>query len=271
MTDHYVLFGNPLSHTRSPAIHRTFAEQFGEDISYEAREIPEGSYPEALRDFIAAGGAGANVTSPFKKLAVQNADHVLDAAQAAGAANCLKIVGGKVHAQNFDGIGLTRDITTNIGVPMRGKRVLLLGAGGAACGAALPFLNERPSALVIANRTRAHAEDIRDRLADFGSIKAIGYEEIVEGYDIVLDATSCALQGIAPPVPQLAFEGCQLAYGLAYGKGVTPFMARALAQGVSTVDGVGMVVEQAAEAFEWWRGQRPQTGQMIDDLRKSLS
>lgn len=264
MTDRYAVFGNPLSHTKSPFIHGEFARQTGEDMRYEAIEAPLDGFEAAVRAFFDAGGKGINVTVPFKVEAHDLADARREAAAICGASNCLTLEGDRLVAENFDGVGLVRDIAVNLGVPLAGKRVLIAGAGGATRGAVAPFLAAGVGEVVIANRTVAKAEAIRDLLGDRGTVSAVGYDGIEGGFDLVLNSTSASLTGAALPIPAGAFAGCPLAYDLAYGKGKTPFLQQAEAAGAAQLaDGIGMLVEQAAEAFLWWRGKRPDTAPVI--------
>lgn len=273
MTDRYALFGHPLSHTKSPLIHMTFARQADQDIDYQAIEAPLGRFPDALHAFIAGGGRGCNVTAPFKLEANALATRRLPRAEMAGAANCLKFEGSEIIADNFDGIGLLTDIEVNLGQPLAGKRVLLLGAGGAARGALLPFLAAGPAALMLVNRTVEKAHALARQFAGHGPIASGGYADLADQhFDIVVNATSASLRGEMPPVPDSAFAGAGLAYELAYGKGLTPFLSRARQQNAARLaDGVGMLVEQAAEAFAWWRGVRPGTARMITTLTIPLA
>lgn len=267
MTDHYTLFGNPIRHSRSPAIHAGFARSLGEVIEYTITECPDADFEAAVASFRAAGGRGANVTAPFKLRAAALADTVSPAARLAGAANCLTFSDDGIHADNFDGIGLVRDIEINLGVPLKGLRVLLLGAGGAGRGAALPILDSDPRELVIANRSPERAVEIRDRLTNHRNVTALPLDRIAGGFDVVLNATSASLDGDCPEMPDDAFAGAELAYDLTYAKGMTPFLARARADGARQLsDGVGMLVEQAAEAFALWRGVRPDTASMIREI-----
>lgn len=271
MTARYAVFGNPISQTKSPFIHAAFARQFGEDMTYEAIEAPLNGFAESVRAFASAGGRGINVTVPFKVEAFELADEKRDAAQICGASNCLKFEDGRILAENFDGIGLRRDIEQNIGVSLQGKRVLIAGAGGATRGAVAPFLAAGVSELVVANRTVKKAEAIRDLLSARGPVSACGYDDLDDGFDIVLNSTSASLSGELPPIPLAAFQGCRLAYELAYGKGKTPFLKLAEKGGAEKrVDGVGMLVEQAAEAFDWWRGKRPETAAIIAEMTVPL-
>ncbi|MDQ7954728.1 MAG: shikimate dehydrogenase [Pseudomonadota bacterium] len=277
MTDSYAVIGNPIGHTKSPLIHGRFAQQTAQDLRYTAIEgplAPEGAFAGVVRSFIAEGGQGLNVTAPFKLQAFALADELSDRARMAGAVNALKFVDGRILAENFDGIGLLRDIAVNLNRPLAGRRVLLLGAGGAARGALLPFVEAGPKELVIANRSVAKAEALVEQVrGQGGPVRACGYDELAaEGaFDLVVNATSASLTGALPPVPATVFQADGLAYELAYGKGLTPFLKVASDAGVRQLaDGVGMLVEQAAEAFEWWRGVRPQTRAVIEQLTVPL-
>ncbi|MDQ7974156.1 MAG: shikimate dehydrogenase [Rhodocyclaceae bacterium] len=277
MTDSYAVIGNPIGHTKSPLIHGRFAQQTAQDLRYTAIEgplAPEGAFAGVVRSFIAEGGKGLNVTAPFKLQAFALADELSDRARMAGAVNALKFVDGRILAENFDGIGLLRDIAVNLNRPLAGRRVLLLGAGGAARGALLPFVEAGPKELVIANRSVAKAEALVEQVrGQGGPVRACGYDELAaEGaFDLVVNATSASLTGALPPVPATVFQADGLAYELAYGKGLTPFLKVAGDAGVRQLaDGVGMLVEQAAEAFEWWRGVRPQTRAVIEQLTVPL-
>lgn len=267
MSDFYAVFGNPVAQTKSPQIHTAFAAQFGEDMRYNAIEAPLDDFTGAVRRFIAEGGRGINVTVPFKVEAEVLADESHEAAALCGAANCLKFEGDQIIAENFDGVGLVRDIEANLGLKLKGKNVLFAGAGGATRGAIVPFLEAGVAEITIANRTLAKAEEVRDMLGPRGSLHACGYEALDQGFDVVLNSTSASLSGELPEIPSVVFEGAALAYELAYGKGKTPFLQLAEESGAGQiVDGVGMLVEQAAEAFNWWRGKRPDTTNLIERL-----
>jgi shikimate dehydrogenase len=275
MTDKYAVIGNPIGFTKSPLIHLTFAKQSGQDIQYTAIEGKIGKFAAQIDQFRADGAKGLNITAPFKLDAFAYATDLSESAQRAGAVNCLKFDGARVFAENFDGVGLTRDITVNLSVPMRGKRVLLLGAGGAARGALLPFLRQQPAELVLVNRTLSKAAALGTEFAAAGNLVVCGYPELIDlagQFDLVINATSASLRSELPPVPPNAFSGVALAYELAYAKGLTPFLKAAQTAGVRRLaDGVGMLVEQAAEAFEWWRGVRPPTGPMIEKITVPLT
>ncbi|RYY17250.1 MAG: shikimate dehydrogenase [Alphaproteobacteria bacterium] len=274
MTDQYAVIGNPIGHTKSPMIHQAFAERTKQDLDYSAILGTIGGFGDDAAAFRKNGGRGLNVTAPFKLDAFRYATRLQEGARLAGAVNCLSFDGDDAIGANFDGVGLTRDIKRNLGFPLRGKRILLLGAGGAVRGALLPFLEQQPAELVLVNRTVAKANALGEQFASYGALVTTGYEQLAQErgqYDIVVNATSASLQGELPPVSASVFgHGC-LAYDLLYGTGLTPFLRLAKNAGVQHIaDGVGMLVEQAAEAFEWWRGIRPDTSPMIKQLTMPL-
>ncbi len=267
MNERYAVFGNPIEHSKSPAIHAAFAASLGQTIDYSKQLAPLDSFPQAIRDFIAVGGKGANVTMPFKLEAYALATHKTEQAKRAGAVNALKFIGDEIHAQNFDGVGLVNDIQTNLGFALKGKRVLMLGAGGAARGAVLPILDAEPDVLVIANRTLTKGLALAEQFFGFGNIQVQAPEALYKPFDIVINATSASVTGACPEIAPQVFGKNTLAYEMMYGKGLTPFLK--LAQGAGAkhmADGVGMLVEQAACAYEWWRGVRPQTQSLITTM-----
>ena len=268
MPDRYAVIGHPVSHSKSPLIQNAFAEQTGQDMVYGIVEAPLDGFHSAVAAFRAAGGKGMNVTAPFKLQAFELATNPSDRARPAGASNALKVDGDRMFAEHFDGVGMVRDITRNLGFPVRGHRVLVLGAGGAARGVVQPLLAETPALLAVANRTSGKAEALRQLFAGVGTLEAGGLDDFVDtAFDIVINATSASLQGETPAVPASAFRKGGLAYEMVYGKGLTPFLALAQASGAGRLaDGVGMLVEQAAEGFEWWRGVRPDTRGVIERL-----
>ncbi|HSV55428.1 MAG TPA: shikimate dehydrogenase [Burkholderiaceae bacterium] len=268
MTDRYAVIGNPIGHTKSPMIHGSFAQATDQDIDYSAIESPLDGFARAVHAFRDAGGHGMNVTAPFKLQAFALATDKLERAELAGAANALKFEGDRILADNFDGVGLVNDITRNLRVPMKDARVLLLGAGGAARGALLPFLAQQPVELVVANRTVATAKALADKFASHGRVIASGYGDLPgQRFDIVVNATSASLRAELPPVPADVLKDATLAYELVYGNGLTPFLRLARNAGVPQLaDGVGMLVEQAAEAFAWWRGVHPGTRALIERM-----
>jgi shikimate dehydrogenase len=270
MTDRYALFGNPVSQSKSPLVHGTFARQTGQDLSYEL--IQADAFAAAADRFRAEGGRGCNVTKPFKLDAFDYATDRNERARLAGAVNCMKFEGDRAIAENYDGVGLANDIESNQGFRLKGRRILLLGAGGAARGALLPFLQREPALLVVCNRTVSKARTLRDLFGAMGNVQATGYSELGgEAFDIVVNATSASMAGECPPITRAQFGAGSLAYELVYGKGLTPFLRLAQETGRARVaDGVGMLIEQAAEAFEWWRGVRPDTAPLIRQMMVPL-
>ena len=276
MTDRYAVIGNPIDFSKSPFIHMSFAQATGQDIEYAKVLGPLGQFNATVDAFRQDGGLGMNVTAPFKLDAFHYATQHSAAAKLAGATNALKFQGKEVLAENFDGVGLVRDVVHNLGCALHKKRVLLLGAGGAARGALLPFLAQAPQQLVISNRTASKAEELAKIAALYASesteVQAIAMGQLSgRQFDVVFNATSASLRGELPAVPASAFAPDALAYELAYGKGLTPFLRLAQNAGVRQLaDGVGMLAEQAAEAFLWWRGVRPDTQQVIKELTVPL-
>ncbi len=264
MADRYAVIGHPVAHSRSPRIHALFAAQTGQDLTYEAILAPLDGFAATLRAFAAAGGRGANVTVPFKEEACRLADRRSPRAQAAGAANTLSFAEDGIAADNTDGAGLVRDLSANLGVTLAGKRILLLGAGGAARGVILPLLDARPAELTIANRTEAKAIALA---AAFPGTTGCGLPPLAgRSYDVVINATSAGLADATLPLADELFAPGCLAYEMVYGR-ETPFMAQARRAGARTADGMGMLVEQAAEAFLVWRGIRPDTDPVLRELR----
>jgi len=276
MTDRYAVIGNPIDFSKSPFIHMSFAQSTDQDIEYTKVLGPLGQFHSTVDEFRQAGGLGMNVTAPFKLDAFQYATQRSAAAELAGAANALKFQGHEVLAENFDGVGLVRDVVHNLGHALKNKRVLLLGAGGAARGALLPFLAEGPQQLVISNRNESKAEDLAKIATQHKTVsttvEAVAMNQLgAMQFDVVFNATSASLRGELPAVPATVFGPGALAYELAYGKGLTPFLRLAQNAGVRQLaDGVGMLAEQAAEAFVWWRGVRPDTRHVIKELTVPL-
>ena len=273
MIERYAVVGNPIAHSKSPEIHAAFARQTGHDIDYSRLLAPLDGFRTTVESFRAAGGKGVNVTVPFKLEAFDLADEVSQRARDAGAANFLRFDNGRVRADNTDGVGLIRDIVHNLRFGLAGKRVLLLGAGGAAQGVLTPLLEHEPSILTIANRTVEKAlrlaESLRHKPVAASSVLcAMRFGELAgHHFDLVINATSAGLQGELPPLPADAFAAGAFAYDMMYGATPTPFLAFAAAHGAKTCDGLGMLVEQAAESFLLWRGVRPETAPVIAQLR----
>ena len=272
--DRYVVIGNPVEHSKSPRIHALFAAQTAQDLTYERLLAPIDGFVSSVRAFIAAGGRGANITVPFKEEAFRLADQLSARAAAAGAVNTLRFdTNGTIFGDNTDGAGLVRDITANLRRSLRDKQVLLLGAGGAARGVILPLLLEGPARLYIANRTPAKAAalvnefnmlpDTPPERLDGGSLSNLAGQH----FDVIINATSAGLTDSALDLPDGLFAEGALAYDMVYGRD-TPFMQQALAAGAQVADGLGMLIEQAAESFSIWRGVRPQTQPVIQALRQ---
>ena len=270
MTDKYCVFGNPISHSKSPIIHAAFARQTGQDIEYRAILAPTDGFADAVDAFIAEGGKGANVTLPFKQEAYQLATRLTLRAEQAGAVNTLVFKADEVVGDNTDGVGLLRDIMITLNYPIRGKRILLLGAGGAARGVVGPLLGEQPESLTIANRTVVRARSLAEHFASTGPVTGCGYDELAgRQFDIVINATSASLSGTMPPLPNGIFAPGSLAYKMMYGLGDTPFRAFAREQGAGMIsEGLGMLLEQAAESFFVWRGVRPDCAPVAELLQK---
>jgi shikimate dehydrogenase len=276
MSDRYAVFGNPIGHSKSPFIHARFAAQLGEDIRYEAILAPLDGLAATVRRFLAEGGRGANVTLPFKEEAWRLADRRTPRAEAAGAVNTLAVTDDGLLGDNTDGAGLVRDLSANLGRPLTGRRILLLGAGGAARGVLAPLLAAAPAEILIANRSTEKALALA---AGCGSprVAGTGFAALpARPFDLVINATSASLAGEVPPVDGRHFAPAALAYDMMYGAGDTAFLAamRRLVcpanPGLLLADGLGMLVEQAAEAFALWRSRRPATSAVLAELRAQL-
>ena len=273
--DRYAVIGNPIAHSKSPQIHTAFARQTGQALQYEALLAPLDGFARTVEDFRAAGGRGANVTVPFKLEAFALSTRRTPRARAAGAVNTLTFDGDEVLGDNTDGAGLVRDLLINLGHTVAGRRVLLLGAGGATRGAILPLLHAGPAELRIANRSADKAEALAaDFAAEAGKARLEGgsFAALADRkFDLVINATSASLAGERLPLPRGLYAEGALAYDMMYGRSHTPFMCAALADGAARVaDGLGMLVEQAAESFALWRGVRPDTAPVRAALRQQI-
>jgi shikimate dehydrogenase len=269
--DRYGVFGNPIGHSKSPQIHRLFAEQTGQALSYEPLLAPLEDFAGFARDFFNTG-QGANVTVPFKEQAYRLADQLSERALRAGAVNTLKkLEDGRLLGDNTDGLGLVRDLLDNAGVTLQGKRILLLGAGGAVRGVLEPLLAQRPAALVIANRTLAKAKQLAGEFAELGPVSASAFEQLLGPFDVIINGTSASLGGELPPLGDDLIEpGITFCYDMMYAAQATPFCQWAAQREAFSRDGLGMLVEQAAAAFELWRGVRPETPAVLAALRRQL-
>jgi shikimate dehydrogenase len=272
--DQYAVYGNPVKHSKSPQIHAAFAEQTGQQLHYRAHKVELGRFAEAASQFFSHGGKGLNITVPFKLDAFEFASQLSGRARRAGAVNTLALQDdGGVYGDNTDGVGLVRDIHDNLGWDLSGRRILVLGAGGAVRGILGPLLKQGPAHVLIANRTVAKAQSLAKQFEDLGQVAGCSYEGLASGqFDLIINGTSSSMSGDLPPLPHhiLSNDGC--AYDMMYSADPTPFMRWAAGETAWAVsDGLGMLVEQAAESFCIWRGVRPDTKPVIELVRQSLS
>jgi shikimate dehydrogenase len=275
MTDKYAVFGNPIAHSKSPDIHRQFAEQTGQALSYEKQLVDPQGFEAAADAFFAGGGKGLNITVPFKQDAYAYVARTTPRARRAGAVNTLTLeADGTILGDTTDGIGLVGDIVHNLGWEIRHKKVLILGAGGAVRGVLEPLLEQQPQHVVIANRTVDKALQLAKGFAEFGYLLGCGFDMLGEQqFDLVINGTSASLQGDLPPLPDSLInpDAVTVCYDMLYGAEPTPFMQWAAERGALVSDGLGMLVGQAAESFALWRGVRPETAPVIADIRAKLA
>ena len=272
VNDRYVVIGNPIAHSKSPQIHSRFAQQTSQSIDYERLLAPLDAFDQTLKSFIASGGRGANVTVPFKLDAFRAATQLSPRARAAEAVNTLRFDAGEIFGDNTDGVGLVRDIVYNAKFEISGKAVLLLGAGGAARGVIQALLSESPSQLVIANRTPERANVLVEQFAHEAKsvLQASSFADLQSDFDLIINATSASLASELPAVPSSIFASQSFVYDMMYSSNPTLFMQLAESHGAMTRDGLGMLVEQAAESFFIWRGVRPETASVYQWLRTQL-
>ncbi|MDH3914776.1 MAG: shikimate dehydrogenase [Chromatiales bacterium] len=271
-TDLYGVVGHPVGHSRSPLIHRLFAGQTGQDMDYVPIDAAPGQFEEVLAEFHRRGGRGLNITLPYKGDAYRFATRLTPRSETAQAVNTLCWRDDEVLGDNTDGAGLVTDLTANLGFTLSGRRVLLLGAGGAARGAIAPLLERSPAEVVIANRTVSRAQDLATRFSALGPVSAAGFDDLEGVFDLVINSTSASLTGEVPPLPVTSVSTDTLCYDMMYQKGPTAFLAWAGMRGACVIaDGTGMLVEQAAESFFMWRGIRPDTGPVLRAVRSQLS
>jgi shikimate dehydrogenase len=269
--DRYAVIGNPIGHSKSPQVHALFAQQTRQVMIYERLLAPLDNFAGAVRDFVAQGGRGANVTVPFKLEAFALAQELTPRAQSAGAVNTLSFSAGRIKGDNTDGIGLVRDIMINAAVPLKGRSVLLLGAGGAARGVILPLIEANIASLVIANRTQNRAQELAQHFSALAvPVSASTFGQLDRTFDVIINATSASLSSDLPPLPDAVFGPDTLAYDMMYSAQPTLFMQHAAQRGAHVRDGLGMLVEQAAESFQIWRGVRPETASVYQWLRGQL-
>ncbi|MCY4427776.1 MAG: shikimate dehydrogenase [Halieaceae bacterium] len=271
--DKYAVFGNPVRHSKSPGIHKAFAQQFRQEIQYRAILVAHGGFTKAADRFFSSGGHGLNVTVPFKPDACRYANRLSARARRAGAANTLKkSESGQILAYNTDGPGLVRDLVGNLGWEISGRQVLVLGAGGAVRGVLETLLGENPAQLTVANRTVAKARDLASCFTEFGPVRGGGFEELAgQQFDLVINGTAASLVGELPPLSTGLLTERSCCYDMMYAGEPTIFMRWAARNAAWAVaDGLGMLVEQAAESFYLWGGRRPQTGPVIAAVRREM-
>ena len=277
MTEKYCVMGNPITHSRSPWIHTRFAELTNEPVTYTRQHVELDSFQQAVKAFAATGGKGCNITVPFKLEASELATNKSERVTLAGAANTLTInADGTISADNTDGLGIVADITRNAGVNITGRDVLLIGAGGAAAGVLGPLLREKPRRIVIANRTVEKAKHLADSHAAIAyetgtELASSALDAITEDFDIIINGTASSLAGAESPVPASVLRQGALAYDMMYGEKAQGFLDWATRHGAVARDGLGMLVEQAAESFIIWRGVRPPAEQVLRELRAEIA
>lgn len=276
-TDRYAVFGKPVAHSLSPDIHTAFAKQTGQVLRYDKQEILPGTFADQARAFFASGGKGLNVTLPYKTEAFTFANTLTERARRAGAVNTLALKadnGASIIGDNTDGAGLVRDLCNNLCWPVSGQRLLILGAGGAVHGVLEPLLKQNPALIVIANRTVSKAQALAEDFSDLGNLRGIGFDKLenFSPFNLVINGSSASLAGELPPLPDNLVTPDSHAYDMMYSAEPTVFMAWMTARQVKNIaNGLGMLVEQAAESFYIWRGIRPKTKSVFDSLRKALS
>ena len=269
MADRYGVVGHPISHSRSPIIHRVFATQTAQDLTYEAFDVAPEALAKQLKGFASAGVRGLNITVPHKEATARLMDNLTDRAHLAGAVNTVTLTeGGKLDGDNTDGVGLLTDLTVNLGVSLKGARILILGAGGATRGIAPALLGSGPKELRIANRTLDRAKDLARAFGQLGKVSACRFDELGgQQFDLIINATSAGLHGEVPPFPASIITAEVVCYDLSYAMTDTPFVTWAKSNGaISVHQGWGMLVEQAAESFLIWRGVRPDTRPVREKL-----
>ncbi len=267
--DRYGVMGHPVSHSRSPIIHRLFAAQTAQVLQYELLQVSPDKLEQAIRQFQRTGGKGLNITVPHKREVCRLTDQLSERARSAGAANTLTFQDEEIVGDNTDGIGLLRDLVVNLGLNLEGADVLILGAGGATRGIVSPLLEMLPKSLMIANRTLDKAQALAERFEDLGPVSACSFNDVpvTESYDLIINATSAGVRGETPPYPQAAVSQKTFCYDLSYGLSPTPFSVWARENGAArSVMGWGMLVEQAAESFHIWRGVRPDTAPVLRQM-----
>jgi shikimate dehydrogenase len=272
MTDLYAVMGNPINHSKSPDIHTQFAKQAGIELLYTAMLVPKDNFNGAVTDFFNGSGKGLNITVPFKENAYSFADSLTDRAKTAQAVNTLKLQeDGSILGDNTDGAGLVRDLTVNNQVVLKGKRILIIGSGGAVRGVLQPILGESPAEVVICNRTHSKAQDLVAQFSSMGNINASEFDDIEGSFDVIVNGTSASLNGERPPIPESVIASNSSVYDMMYSKEPTAFLVWAKKLGAAKIiDGLGMLVEQAAVSFHLWRGVFPESTSVLAELKQQL-
>tara|TARA_B110001469_G_scaffold64299_1_gene61548 strand:+ start:8451 stop:9278 length:828 start_codon:yes stop_codon:yes gene_type:complete len=272
--DQYRVYGNPIKQSRSPFIHQYFAKETEQQLNYQSELVAVDGFDKKIRKFISEQGKGANITIPFKEQALAICDQLSERARLAGAVNTLSFIDGQILGDNTDGLGLVQDLQRN-NVKLKNSRILLLGAGGAAKGVILPLLECHPQMIVVANRTVSKAESICKQFnvdKNNSKLTACGFDDVVNDFDIIINATSASLSGQVPSIPAQIISADVVCYDMVYGRELTPFLMWAKEQGSEhLIDGLGMLVGQAAESFAIWREVKPEVESVIASLRKSLA
>jgi len=272
--DQYRVYGNPIKQSRSPFIHQYFAKETEQPLNYQSELVAVDGFDKKIRKFISEQGKGANITVPFKEQALAICDQLSERARLAGAVNTLSFIDGQILGDNTDGLGLVQDLQRN-NVKLKNSRILLLGAGGAAKGVILPLLECHPQMIVVANRTVSKAESICKQFnvdKNNSKLTACGFDDVVNDFDIIINATSASLSGQVPSIPAQIISADVVCYDMVYGRELTPFLMWAKEQGSEhLIDGLGMLVGQAAESFAIWREVKPEVESVIASLRKSLA
>ena len=273
-TDRYGVMGYPVSHSRSPIIHRLFALQTNQNIQYELLQVPPDKLEMAIRQFGRTGGKGLNITVPHKTEVARLVDDMSERASTAGAVNTLEFRDDEIFGDNTDGVGLMRDLQSNLNLELKGAKILILGAGGATRGIIAPLLEAEPDSIVIANRTFPKARGLADHFSSQGPVNACRFQDVhsLPIYDLIINATSAGVKGETPPYPEEAIHPQTVCYDMSYGLTPTPFSHWAVEHGAArSVMGWGMLVEQAAESFHIWRGIRPDTAAVLNQLTINIS
>lgn len=267
--DRYAVMGYPVAHSRSPIIHRLFAAQTGENLQYELLEVAPDKLESAIKQFGRTGGKGLNITLPHKSEVTRFVDDMSERASTAGAVNTLVFKGKEIYGDNTDGVGLMRDLQLNLELKLEGANILILGAGGSTRGIISPLLDAKPGSVVIANRTMDKAQALAQVFSTQGPVSAVNFKNVrtPPDFDLIINATSAGVKGETPPYPENAIGENTVCYDLSYSMKATPFSSWAKEHGATrSLMGWGMLVEQAAESFEIWRGVRPDTAQVLKQL-----